>query len=252
MPNSDARPSLKHLFLLSIVLLLSAPITAAESLMRIEGVVQDPFGTAVVGAQVTCKKSGAKKDEFLKTVSHYSGAFTFELTEPGSYNIDATADGYVEPNVILEGYRGLVRVAKVQEGGKPTVRRVRLLLYREAVVRGRLVEIENDVKKPVVKQTVGMVVTRFYEGQLTLSSLDASAVTDSKGTFVIEKLPPGDYYVQVAPTANETAKAGTAEKPVKVAERPRVYRRTYWPENAESVYGRPFRVDSGADVNVGE
>lgn len=89
MPNSDARPSLKHLFLLSIVLLLSAPITAAESLMRIEGVVQDPFGTAVVGAQVTCKKSGAKKDEFLKTVSDYNGGFTFELTESGSYSIEA-------------------------------------------------------------------------------------------------------------------------------------------------------------------
>jgi len=252
VPNSDARPSLKHLFLLSIVLLLSAPTEAAESLVRVEGAVQDPYGTAVVGAQVTCKKSGARKDEFLKTVSDYSGAFTFDLTEPGSYNIDATADGYVEPNAILEGYRGLVRVAKVQEGGKPTVRRVRLLLYKEAVVRGRLVEVENDVKKPVVKQTVGMVVTRFYEGQLTLSSLVASAVTDSKGAFVIEKLPPGDYYVQVAPTANEAAKAGTAEKPVKVAERPRVYRRTYWPENAASVYGRPFRVDSGADVNVGD
>jgi hypothetical protein len=243
--NSDARPSLKHLFLLSIVLLLSAPTEAAESLARIEGVVQDPYGTAVVGAQVTCKKSGAKKDEFLKTVSDYSGAFTFELTEPGSYNIDATADGYVEPNAILEGYRGLVRAAKVQEGAKSTVRRIRLLLYKEAVVRGRLVEVENDVKKPVVKQTVGMVVTRFYEGQLTLSPAIASAVTDSKGTFVIEKLPPGDYYVQVAPTANETAKAGTAEKPVKVAELPRVYRRTYWPENAESVHGRPFLRISG-------
>ncbi len=107
-------------------------------------------------------------------------------------------------------------------------------------------------KKPVVKQTVGMVFTRFREGQLTLAPTDGSGVTDSNGVFIIEKLPPGDYFVQISPTVSESVKAKTAEKPAKETDRPRGYRRTYWPEDAESGYGRPIRVDSGADLYLGE
>jgi hypothetical protein len=237
--------------LANVTLLLFARISAAEPVVRVEGSVQDPYGAVIMGAQITARKARGGMDDIQKTVSDHNGAFTFSLMEPGNYGISATADGYVEPSA-LEVYRGLVSVSKADGSGKLTVRRVRLLLYKQAAVRGRLVEVENDAKRPVVKQTVGMVFTRFREGQLTLSAPVESAVTDSNGAFIIEKLPPGDYFVQISPTVSESAKAKSAEKPTKEADRPRGYRRTFWPEDAESGYGRPIRVDSGADLYLGE
>jgi hypothetical protein len=228
-----------------------AQILAAQPKVIVEGSVQDPHGAVIMGAEVTVRKARSEKDETQKTTSDSTGAFTFVLTQPGNYGISATADGYVEPSA-LEVYRGLVSVSKADGSGKPTVRRVRLVLYRHAAVRGRLVEVENHAKRPVVKQTVGMVFTRFREGQLTLSAPVETAVTDSSGVFVIEKLPPGDYFVQISPTFSESATAKPAEKPAKKVDRTHGYRRTYWPEDAESGYGRPIKVDSGANLDLGD
>jgi hypothetical protein len=224
---------------------------AAQPRVRVEGSVQDPHGAVIMGAQVTAKRVGSGEGGIQNTVSDNNGAFTFVLTQPGTYNLHATADGFVEPS-LFDGYRGLVGVTEADGGTEPTVRRVKLLLHRPAVVRGRLVEVENASRRAVAGQTVQMAATRYSEGQISLAPANATAVTDAGGVFVIGNVPPGDYFLHIPPTVSESIMAKPTKKTAKEIDRPRGYRRTYWPDAAESGSAAPIKIDSGADLDLGE
>ena len=139
-------------------------------------------------------------------------------------------------------------LASAQEISEATVRRVKLLLHRPAVVRGRLVEAENDARRAVAGQAVQMAVTRYHEGQLSLAPAHATAVTDTRGGFVLRNVPPGDYYLHIPPSLAESVTV----KPANNTDRPYGYRRTYWPEDTQPGHARPIQVDSGAELDLGE
>src|SRR5438309_11815696 len=89
------RPYVWAAFLPFALLVLTvgfAPAARAQGLGRISGLVTDPSGAAVVGAQVTATQAGTGFSSNVST--NGSGAYVFPSLSPSTYNIVATSPGF--------------------------------------------------------------------------------------------------------------------------------------------------------------
>ena len=69
-----------------------APCAHSQGLARISGLVTDPSGAAVVGAQVTATQAGTGFASVVST--NGSGEYVFPSLSPSTYNITATSPGF--------------------------------------------------------------------------------------------------------------------------------------------------------------
>src|SRR5579864_3124613 len=83
---------LQRKVLILCLFLLSFSAFGQVSTSRLVGVVQDPTGAAVAGAQVQLK-SEATGTTFTTTTSG-SGSYAFEAVQPGAYTVSVEAPGF--------------------------------------------------------------------------------------------------------------------------------------------------------------
>ncbi|MDR3752735.1 MAG: carboxypeptidase regulatory-like domain-containing protein [Terracidiphilus sp.] len=79
---------------LAALLTIGAPLRAQTASGTVTGVVSDPAGAVVLGANVTARNTAT--GEIRKTVSNSAGVFSIPALPPGPYTVDATAKGFEE------------------------------------------------------------------------------------------------------------------------------------------------------------
>src|ERR1041384_7881128 len=129
----------KSLGPLAVLLALAAPAFAASNNASIRGVVNDPAGAAVAGAEVSLV---SPPTSFARaTTTNSSGAYSFADVPPGRYDVTVSAQGF--SSSVVSGLE--LNVADVRE-------------LNVALVAGQLKE-EITVQAPaIVVETVGAEV----------------------------------------------------------------------------------------------
>src|ERR1044072_9036923 len=102
----------KKTFLLALTLLillfaLSGFVVAQGTTSRITGIVTDSSGAAVSGANVTLTNEGTNAS--LTTQTSDSGAYTFDLIQPGNYQVTIEKQGFKK--YISKGNAALINQA---------------------------------------------------------------------------------------------------------------------------------------------
>ena len=94
-----------------------APSAGAQGLGRISGLVTDPSGAAVVGAQMTATQAGTGFTSVA--VTNGSGAYVFPSLPPSTYNVVAASPGFktfVRNGITLEADQSLTINASLDVG----------------------------------------------------------------------------------------------------------------------------------------
>ena len=145
-----------------------------EVVVSILGQVKDDEGVAVMGVVVEA--------EGRKVMTDRDGRYAIRGLDMGAIGVKATKQGHASAYQLIQ-----------YEGATQTVN---LTLARFGSVRGRVTgEIVAGVVVTVVKNEEGAVET--YGGK-----------TDASGTYVIEGIPPGTYYVKAGKGADLFSASG--------------------------------------------
>jgi len=155
-------------------------------------VVRADTGAPIEGATVALSLWDAMPGNPRTVKTNRNGEYYFQGLKPGSYSIQATADGFVwveyRRDASLVG--GMLKV-----DSSTRLRGVEVSLTREAVIRGQLIDIEG---RPV-GSGVFVAAVRWEtreDGSKRLSPVSEN-YTDSAGHFALRKLPAGSYFVCV-------------------------------------------------------
>jgi hypothetical protein len=156
----------------------------------IEGsVVDEATGIPIGGATVSLQYSMSPLP-ISNTATGAGGTFRFVLRGPGYYVTEASAPGYLKDRSVL---------FPVTDGdfapGAPSVpRSVVLKLARSSAVSGHI--RDADTGQPLKLISVRAYRTSWFWGRRRLNE-EAAGVTDEKGNFRVEALPPGDYILEI-------------------------------------------------------
>jgi protocatechuate 3,4-dioxygenase beta subunit len=148
----------------------------------IAGTVVDSTGAPIAGATVsTVDGSNATTDE--------SGRFALADIEPGTYQLDAEADGF-----ITAGPSSMRRVEVTLSDGQ-ALEDLRLVLRRPAALTGRIVASGD----PVEGARVGLyyLFAEGLNGRLQPFALDGVAESRTDGAFELDGIAPGRFHVLV-------------------------------------------------------
>lgn len=232
----------RHQYVCFLVLAASADVTLSQPpeatsrvRARIQGAVRDSNGSPVSRAEVTAKR--VRGDEAYRAFTDTGGNFSLSVEHSGIYNVYVAGEGLVPPS----SWERYPRVIEVSAGANSKVYRTEFTLHRPSTITGRL--LDADAGGPVRAQPVALLTGKRFEGRMTLMQ-SAVTQTDSKGVFVINDVPPGDYYLQIQPSVTERISPGAAEGP---HDAPRVYgyARAYIPAHIDPEHAVPMRVGSG-------
>ncbi len=147
--------------------------------VRLVGVVQDPSGQPVGGAEIDLShRTGPQGTIFsITTTAHSDGGFTVDDAPPGSLSLYAEAPGWARSDALeLE-----VGPGEEREG-------LLLVLRPGARLTGEI----HASAKPVAGRRV------YVSGRQGVSFWE-STYSDSQGRFSFEGLPPGEFNVRVDP-----------------------------------------------------
>ncbi len=113
------------LFFLCTILLLSCDLHAQNSTSTLRGVVEDPSGRRVVGAQVVVRLTGSGSSIAREATANERGEFRIDGLLPGPYQVAVTAKGFAEAtaDVDIGSQRGARyhRYAETSPAGHETV-----------------------------------------------------------------------------------------------------------------------------------
>jgi Carboxypeptidase regulatory-like domain len=121
-------------------------------------------------------------------VSDNAGHFTIDGVQAGRYIIQAQFEGYLIPPPPNTHAVSVV-------GGK--TEDVALAMVQGSVISGR---VRDAYGQPLSDATVNAYVLVYHNGFPALQSV-AEKMTDDRGEYRLFWLPPGEYYLAVAPRA---------------------------------------------------
>src|SRR5215813_3636292 len=87
-----ASMSLRHIFLVSLLLAAFSSITLAQSTATLQGSITDPSGAFVSGAKVTVRNQATRFERIATTDS--DGNYQVASLPPGVYQVEAQAQGF--------------------------------------------------------------------------------------------------------------------------------------------------------------
>ena len=128
------------------------------------------------------------------TTSDASGRFTLRGVEPGQYRISVRRNGYVATD--QAGSRAISPGATLTLATSQTVKNVLAKLIPHAVVTGRVTDLDGE---PLASANVQLMRFKYsQQGQRQLVPFNA-AQTNDLGEYRLFGVPPGKYFVGVAP-----------------------------------------------------
>ena len=154
----------------------------ADSVELAGSVIDASTRLPVPGADVVLRFTGSSVD-IKATTSDKSGGFRFTITQPGTYSVDATADGYVRADRVASPriYGAISTLAgdlprpsiKIDEsdfvdGGPVTERSVSVTIDRSGKISG---ELKDGVsRQPLTGFTVKALRVSWYRGKRVFAS----------------------------------------------------------------------------------
>lgn len=150
----------------------------------IAGYVVDPLGEGIAGATVELLKPA-------RTVEADSeGYFKFEALRHGTYDLSATADGFVVPGPPA------IHSRQVTLGRSASIEDLVLTLREPGVVSGRVVAAGTPVE---ARLSIVYLGAEGLGGITEPFSLDGVASTGSDGAFTLDSVAPGRFRLFVEP-----------------------------------------------------
>jgi Carboxypeptidase regulatory-like domain len=226
------------------VLCLAAAIAAGQN-FEVRGVVVEPWDQPLAGVRITLSGPQA-----MQTGTDAQGGFRFQLSQPGTYRIEASKDGY-------EGGPALALLdTRLPESGKSATvllndkfpsQNVLLALARPGQISGTVVNDETGAPEANFPLTIARSITQL--GRHMMIAVMPVA-TDSRGRFTAAGLLPGDYVAAVRPEGrgqigamdfSEEAATGVDED----------YEELFWPGGAPLGEAQPLRLGSGQWADAG-
>ena len=171
-----------------------------RELAAIAGLVSaEDGGSPLAKATLSLRSKTARPQDRPRTVrTDSSGQYLFSDLEPGQYVLRATRRGYISRNY---GQKTSNAFSREDVGTALTVSPGQVLedidfhLIRAGVLEGRVVDQDNE---PVERVSVTVNGYRSLGGKRRLLPFGRDD-TDDRGQFRIFGIPPGKYYLSVAP-----------------------------------------------------
>ena len=226
---------LSALALVALLLRAQAPASKPGS---VDGTVVnfatgEPVRKASVRLESQPKPGGTAHS--LKTQSDASGRFHFDSVEPGLYYaVGAQRDGYMDP----QGRYGIpapFQVAEEQHVSGFVVKLVPL-----AVLSGH---VQDDDGAPIPNASIAVLHYSYESGRRRLGAVAVLEQTNDLGEFEILTIPPGRYYLQVAPPRRRNIPVHTRWMRPEEA-----YPITFYPNARQISEATPIDVAQGAHV----
>ena len=200
-----------------------------------------PFDEGVIRGRIVDDRSGRPMPDVVVSLSGAEGEVVvhtdsdgrYELAglTPGSYQLYARAEGYIERRYGQPGPTEAPRVLEVR-GGQVT-RGVDVRLRRASIVSGRIFDAAGE-GFPGVE-----IAVRHEPSSGAGTGAPGYARTDEEGMFRVGDLAPGSYYVRAhtkqPPPPSDT---GAAE----------VYAATYFPNATRVEDAQPLAVGAGQEL----
>ena len=227
---------LAALTLVALLLCAQAPASKPGS---VEGTVVnfatgEPVQKASVRLDSQPGPGGTAHD--LKTQSDASGRFHFDSVEPGLYYaVGAQRDGYMDP----QGRYGVPAPFQVAE--EQHVLGVAVKLVPLAVLSGH---VQDEDGAPIPGASIALLRYSYESGRRRLGATAAGDQTNDLGEFEILNLPPGRYYLQVAPPQRRNIPMHT-----RWARPEEAYPITFYPNARQISEATP--IDVAPDAHVG-
>jgi len=135
-----------------------------------------------------------------RLVTGPDGRFVLHDLPKGSFNVSATADGYIDGSAGQTRPNGPSQAIDLGDGEHLTDVKVRL--WRSAVLTGTVID---DAGEPAVATPVRAYRKTAVAGRVRYNGI-GYATTDDRGVYRISDLTPGDYIVAV-PQTHQTVPA---------------------------------------------
>jgi Carboxypeptidase regulatory-like domain len=207
----------------------------AQEKVTIEGsVLEDGTNLPVPGAKVTLCYPASPAQLDSSAYTEASGTFRLPVQEAGTYVVEASAPGFQDTRSAQPGIQ--VDESSLEPGAEPVVHKVTLRLTRSAAIQGRV--RDGDSLKAISKLTVRALRILWVRGKMQANE-ERIAFTDDEGAFRLEKLPAGQYLVEVSKHT-----ADSADK-----ESPKRYPILLWPGGNRDA--QPIDLASGIEFSTG-
>lgn len=234
-------------------------------------VLEEGSRVPVSGAYVTLLVAGSRDSADIDFVNE-AGTFALAVTKPGRYVIRTKAEGFVETIYPDSGPGIEVDEAAIQKGG--ALFSVTLTVRRLGVVAGRVQDSRTGI--PIASLEVQALRMYWFRGQRAFAAEGMRVRTDAGGAFRLEKLPAGEYFVEISPPSNVMQTGGGLRLSVEPSEPGAEdtvfiswmegaaldekqasdhaffsqYPATYWPPDPEA--GAPMDLSKGGLIDLGK
>lgn len=188
-------PTGRTAFLLAIAASLNcfAFQTKDDRLCSIKGVVTNSVTREPVPKTYLRLIPTLGKKQISLSMSGGEGKFSFEGIEPGTYQIEARHQGFLDRE--FDEANGTSVEFKVSAGDK--LGDVSIKLIPQAVLSGRVVDEEGE---PWPHAGVNVAKSVFKDGKRSLQyAAGGREYMDDQGQFRIAELPPGRYFLFASP-----------------------------------------------------
>ncbi len=222
---------------LSRVLAQSPQEPPPQGTGAISGVVtRGETGRPVIGAAIRMIRwEGGRGIQSVPARTDDAGRFALKSLLPGSYQLTATAEGFVTGDY---GQRMPTEPGKrIELSDGQNFEHADITLLKTSAIEGRLLDEFGD---PVPGLAVQVAQVTFTAGKSRLMPVGGTArtdrLTDDLGQFRVTNLPPGDYYVMglAGPFAGPAEPAGFGV--------------TYYPGTSTPPDARAVRGTAGQDA----
>jgi uncharacterized GH25 family protein len=206
--------------------------TAQQAQRKVQGKVVQGDGQGI--RKVKVDLTGPQQ---YSAVTDGNGQFTFEGVEAGSYAVQLERSGYA-PDQKASRER-LIKVAAEQDT-------VDLIFHMVAagVLSGKIVDLDGD---PLRNFSVQAIASNTEATGRDPNQLQG-AVTNDLGEYRIPDLPPGKYFVNATPLANEAPPPSPGEK--ESAKGRLAYAPTYFPGTLDKQQAAFVEVLAGATATA--
>ncbi len=232
-----------------VTMIIAALLAFQTAKGSIDGVVSNAANQPIAGAQVTLVKIPGGAGTISGTVgfgpnsrqtaaTDSGGHFIFSDLEPGTYSVQAAADGYAtqQPTPPPAGQTGTTATVSVSAGEARTG--VVLHLTQAGNVSGRVIGSNGE---PVANMEVTLLHPSYSVLGMGMGQM-GSAQTNDKGEYRVFWAPPGRYYLSAGSPTRPVllnATTGTTAK----------YPQTFYPGTKDISAAAQIEITPGGDLN---
>jgi hypothetical protein len=204
-----------------------------EDQCALEGRVTNAItGEALAKAAIFIGGSAGATSRSYQTATDETGKFQAKGIDPGTYQVSASLNGFVNFRYWDAAGRNLTLTPRQK------VDNLSLTLAPAGVISGRVVNANGD---PMAGYYVTPLVYKYVGGERVLVEAQGSPVSNDAGSYRVTGLPPGRYYLEAAPGAT------SSDAEIDRSARPRQedYVRSFYPAAMDAAGAAPVQVAPG-------